>query len=118
MDEKKDGLHEECVVSRNFLYADARLVHTTWRTAAHSGYLGRAPVSRVSGAFQFTFRNHYRRIRDEMVNIMTALPPPNAQPTTQVCNENADQRVDGEVVRNTPVASVVRREHDLLPEKA
>ena len=53
-----------------------------------------------------------------MVNIMTALPPPNAHPTTQVCNKNADQGVNGEVVRNTPVTSIVCREHDLLPEKA
>ena len=59
-----------------------------------------------------------RSIRDDMVNIMITLPPPNAQPTTQVCNENADQRINGQVVRDTPVASVVRREHDLMPEEA
>ena len=60
----------------------------------------------------------YRVVRDQMVDVVTALPPANAQPTTQVCNEDADERVHGQVVRNAPVAGVMRGEHDLMPEQA
>ena len=59
-----------------------------------------------SQAFRFASRDPYRVIRDQVVNIMTALPPSDAQPTTHIANENANQRVNGQVVGNASVASV------------
>lgn len=38
----------------------------------------------------------YWLIGDEMMDIMTALPPPNGQATAKVGDEHADERVDGE----------------------
>ena len=118
MEEKKDGLQDNGIsrasCTRRLVWyirsGKQRHVLDIWVVLLFS--------KSISQGFRVVSRDPYRVVRDQMVNIMTTLPPPNAQPTTQVCNENANQRVNGQVVRDTSVTGVVRREHNLVPEKA
>jgi hypothetical protein len=55
---------------------------------------------------------------DEMVNVVRALPPSDAQTTAKVGDEGTNQRVGDEVAGDAAVAGVVSGEHDLLPEHA
>ena len=52
------------------------------------------------------------------MNIVTALPPSDRQSTAEVCDEDADYRIRGDVPRNAAMTCIVRCEHDLVPEKA
>lgn len=52
-----------------------------------------------------------------MVDIVTALPPSDGQSTAKVGDEEPDQGVDPEDVRNGTMAGIVRGEHELVPEE-
>ena len=52
-----------------------------------------------------------------MVDVVAALPPPDRQSAAYVSNEDANQCVGGEVMRDAPMARVVSGEHDLVPEE-
>lgn len=56
-------------------------------------------------------------VRDEMVHVVTALPPANGQTAAQIADEDANERVGRDVVCDAPVTGVVGRKHDLLPEE-
>jgi hypothetical protein len=45
---------------------------------------------------------------------VAALPPAHGQPSAKVANEEADQCVDDKVFRNGSMASIMRREHNLV----
>jgi len=60
----------------------------------------------------------YWRVRDEVMDIMTALPPPNRQPTAEITDEDSDQRVPHYIMRDGAVPGIVGGEHNLLPECA
>lgn len=48
---------------------------------------------------------------------MAALPPPDREAATHIRDENAYQGIGSQVVRDAAVASVVRGEHNLVPEE-
>ncbi len=52
-----------------------------------------------------------------MMHIMARLPPTHRQPTAEICDEDANQSIDGKVVCDPTMASVVSGEHDLVPEQ-
>ena len=52
------------------------------------------------------------------MDIVAALPPPNAQAAAEIADEDANQCVDNKVVRDATVTCIVRAEHDLLPEQS
>jgi hypothetical protein len=60
----------------------------------------------------------FGHVGDEMVDIVRALPPSDAETTAEVCNEGTDKSVEDEVASDAAVAGVVSGEHDLLPEHA
>ncbi|RUP47415.1 hypothetical protein BC936DRAFT_145754 [Jimgerdemannia flammicorona] len=55
-------------------------------------------------------------VGNDVVHVVTLLPPADAQATHEVAKESADQGVDLADVRDTVVSGIVRREHDLVPE--
>ena len=57
-------------------------------------------------------------VGDEVVDIVTALPPSHGQTTAQIANEYSNERVHDDVVGESPVARVMSGEHDLMPEQA
>lgn len=64
----------------------------------------------------FDIRIVLRAVGDDMVNVVVALPPAQTQATDEVGNDDTDNTVDVEMVRNTHVPSVVGREDQLMPE--
>lgn len=56
----------------------------------------------------------YRHVRDEMVDVVAALPPANGQAAAEVGDEHADERVDNKDLGNGSMAGIVGREHDLM----
>jgi hypothetical protein len=58
----------------------------------------------------------FGHVGDEMVNVVRALPPTNAEATAEVGNESTDKGVEDEVASDATVTGVVSSEHDLLPE--
>ena len=60
----------------------------------------------------------FRRISDDVVDVMVAFPPAYTQSTNEVGDENADAGVNVEVVRDAHVARVVGGEDELVPEEA
>src|SRR3981081_4054020 len=63
-------------------------------------------------------RNTYRMIRDQMMNIVATLPPSDRKSAAEVCNEYPNHHVDVEVMRDGNVPSIMRHEHNLMPEQA
>lgn len=59
-----------------------------------------------------------RMVCDQVVHVVAALPPSNGQATAEIGDEHADDAVSNKVVRDGTVASVMGREHDLVPEEA
>ena len=53
-----------------------------------------------------------------MMNIVVMLPPAHGHAAENVGNRDADQRVNAVVVRDRQVTSIVRREGQLMPERA
>jgi len=53
-------------------------------------------------------------VGDEMVDIVTALPPANGQATTEVGNENTYQCIIHKVLRDASMASIMCGEHYLV----
>ena len=49
-----------------------------------------------------------------MMNIVAALPPPNGHARAEAREENANERVDNEVVSDGAMAGIVRCERDLM----
>lgn len=58
----------------------------------------------------------YRSVREQMVNVVTTLPPPDRQSAAQICNEDANDGVNGYVSCNATMTSVMSSEHDLMPK--
>ncbi len=57
-------------------------------------------------------------IRDDMVDIMVPLPPPNRQAAAEVGDDDSDDAVDMEMVGDTNVASIMSAEDKLVPKCA
>ena len=57
-------------------------------------------------------------VGDDMMNIVVALPPPEAQTTQKVCNNDADYSIDVEVVSDAHMARVMGSEDKLVPKHA
>jgi hypothetical protein len=53
-------------------------------------------------------------VRDEMVHVVTALPPADRQAAAEVGNEETNQCIDPKDVCDGSVASIMGSEHDLL----
>jgi hypothetical protein len=49
---------------------------------------------------------------------MATFPPPDRQTTNKVADEDADQRINDVVVRDSAMSSIVCCKHDLLPKNA
>jgi len=49
-----------------------------------------------------------------MVDVVTALPPPERQATAKVGDKQANQSIRHELASDCSVACIVRREHDLV----
>jgi hypothetical protein len=56
----------------------------------------------------------YRVVGDEVVDVVAALPPAHGEAAAKVGNEDGDEGVDGEVVGDGEVTSIVSGEHDLV----
>lgn len=54
---------------------------------------------------------------DNVMHVVCALPPAQRKAAKEVGNDNSDSGVNGEVVSNTHVASVVGSEYKLVPEE-
>jgi hypothetical protein len=52
-----------------------------------------------------------------MVDVVTGLPPADAETAAKVCDESANEGVGDKVAGNSTMAGVMCCEHDLLPEK-
>lgn len=57
-------------------------------------------------------------VGDYVVNVMVLLPPTARESTEEICNEDADYRVNMKRVGDAHVAGVVDREDQLVPEHA
>lgn len=53
-------------------------------------------------------------VRDEMMHVVTALPPSYREPAAQVGNNHPDQRVDNVIVGYSSMTSVMGGKHDLV----
>lgn len=58
----------------------------------------------------------FRRVRNQVVNVVMVLPPADGNATEKVGDENADVRVLAVGMRDGQVTGVVRRECQLMPE--
>ena len=58
----------------------------------------------------------FGRVGDEMMDVMGRFPPSDTQSTTEVRDEDPNQRVWDEFRCDPTVSSIVRGKHDLLPE--
>lgn len=58
------------------------------------------------------------RIGHNMVDVVIALPPSQAETSQIVCNNDSDDRVDMKVVSNAHMAGIMSREDELVPEAA
>lgn len=56
----------------------------------------------------------YWMVRDEVVDIVAALPPTNGEATTEVGNKHSNQGVSNEVMGDASMACIVSCEHDLM----
>ena len=56
----------------------------------------------------------YGVIGDEMVDVVTTLPPSNRQATAEISNEHANQRIRDEVVCDSTMSGIVGCEHNLV----
>lgn len=83
------------------------------RIGGHSEYQDRVPNFNQSKP---TTTQHctYGMIGDEMMDIMTALPPSNWQSTQEITNENADKRIVDKVLGDASMSCIVRSKHDLM----
>jgi hypothetical protein len=53
-----------------------------------------------------------------MMNIVATLPPSDRKSAAEVCNEYPNHHVDVEVMGDGKVPSIMRYEHNLMPEQA
>lgn len=53
-------------------------------------------------------------IGDQVMDIVTALPPADGQPATEVGDEHAKECIHDEIVGDGKMSSIVRSEHDLM----
>lgn len=60
----------------------------------------------------------FRGVGDDVVDIVVAFPPANAEATDEIGDEDADAGVYMEVVRDAHMPSVVGGEDELVPEEA
>lgn len=58
------------------------------------------------------------RVGDDVVHVVAALPPAEAEAAEEIGDDDADDGVDGVVVCDAHVSGVVRREDQLMPEQA
>ena len=58
------------------------------------------------------------RVGDEMMDVVTRLPPSDGQSTTEVSDEDADEGIGDKFPHDPTVSGVVGSEHDLLPKEA
>lgn len=66
----------------------------------------------------FDIRVVFRRIGDNVMDIMITLPPSQAQSSQVICNYHANHSVDMEMMSDTHVAFIMGREDKLMPEAA
>jgi len=55
-------------------------------------------------------------VRDEMMDIVTALPPADGETTAEIGDEEANEGVDDKVMGDSTMASIVCCKHYLLLE--
>ena len=64
----------------------------------------------------FDVRVVFGGVGDDVVDVVVAFPPADAEAADEVGDEDADAGVDVEVVRDAHVAGVVGGEDELVPE--
>lgn len=50
----------------------------------------------------------------KVMNVVAALPPAYRQSATKVGNEDTNHGISHEIMRNTSMTCIMRREHDLM----
>ena len=60
----------------------------------------------------------FGRVRDDVVNVVVALPPSETQTSEIIGDEHANDTVDVEVVSDTHMTGIMGTEDQLVPESA
>jgi len=63
----------------------------------------------------FDIRVVFRGIRNYVVDIMISFPPAYGQSSYEIGDEDTDQRVDVEVMRNTHMTRIMDGKYELMP---